>query len=184
MDTPTVYRTRDPELLAAWAESQAGLKTWTGELKSYVEAQGLAGRRVYFNSLTGAILGIEHSDGQPVPDGWRVDRRRGLVPARAKKAGREIAAHLDRLHRPDPRGRLAGMPATHFAGLDDGRVSLLAPKVELKADGALYAVWPGSAPHDEIDHTRWELVRLSEYYALLEREEPQAIYEAVTGGQH
>lgn len=160
----TVYRSANPEVLRRWHTTKDAVEAWGDKLKAAIEDLGLGDRQVYYDQITGRIMGVLHDDGE-IPAGWRIDRRTGyLVPKLTTKAGKEIGARLTALRRPDPRD-LLGMPKHVFVDL-----SLLTCGLRLM-DGALYVHWSKPIPEDEVDLTLWERVRLSEYYAVVEREE-------------
>lgn len=160
----TVYRSTDPEVLRRWHDTKAAVEAWGDKLKAALHDLGMGDRQVWYDQISGRLMGLARGEGE-TPDGWRIDRRTGyLVPRLTTKAGKEIGAKLSALRRPDPRD-LIGMPKHVFVSL-----SLLTCGLKL-LDGALYVHWSQPIPEDEVDLTLWERVRLSEYYAVVEREE-------------
>jgi hypothetical protein len=168
--TKTVYRTTNPDAVAAWHSAAAAREKWGEQMKAFLAEHGFGDRTVYV-SHSGRVLGVEYIDGEDVPDGWRVDRRTGyLMPALAKRAGKLIDARLAELVQPDPRDAMPGMPKTLFVSL-----AMLTCGLEL-IDGVLFATWSRAIPEDQVDATVWEPVKLSAYYAAVEaRDEAEAV---------
>jgi hypothetical protein len=163
--TKTVYRTSNPEALAAWHTAAAARDAWAVQMKAFLDEHGFDSRSVYVGH-SGRVLGISHEQGDDVPDGWRVDSRTGyLMPRLAKKAGKAIDARLSELIQPDPRDAMPGMPKECFVSL-----AMLTCGLEV-IDEALYATWSRPIPEDEVDLAVWQPVKLSEYYAVLEARE-------------
>jgi hypothetical protein len=160
-----VYRTSHPDALAAWHSAAAAREAWADQMKAFLDEHGFGNRSVYIGH-SGRVLGINHEQGDDVPDGWRVDSRTGhLMPRLAKKAGKAIDARLAELHQPDPRDAMPGMPKECFVSL-----ALLTCGLAL-IEGALYATWSRPIPEDQVDLTVWERIKLSEYYAAVEAQQ-------------
>lgn len=166
----TVYRTTHPDALAAWHTAAEARQVWGEQMKAFLDEHGFGDRNVYI-SHHGRPLGITHADGDPVPDGWRIDSRTGhLMPRLATRAGKKIEARLGELRQPDPRHNMPGMPMECFVSR-----ALLTCGMRI-IGGALYVEWGRLIPEDLIDLKVWQPVKLSEYYRALEaNEEAEAV---------
>lgn len=161
----TVYRASTPAALAAWHATADAREKWANQMTAFLAEHGFGERSVYV-AHTGRVLGVQHIDGEEIPDAWRLDARTGyLMPRLTKRAGRLIDARLNELIQPDPRDAMPGMPKTCSVSL-----ALLTCGLEL-IHGALYATWSLPIPDDQVDLAVWERLKLSEYYAVLERED-------------
>ncbi|SEN88043.1 hypothetical protein [Nonomuraea pusilla] len=170
----TVYRSTHPDVLSVWHASIEAREAWGELMETFLDEHGFGTRNVYV-SHSGRVLGVEHIEGEDVPDGWRIDSRTGyLMPRLASRKGKAIGASLAELTQPDPRDAMPGMPKTMFVSL-----ALLTCGLAL-IDGALYATWSRPIPEERVDLTIWERVKLSEYYAAVEAAEAA---QAQKGGQ-
>ncbi|MEV0382322.1 hypothetical protein [Nonomuraea sp. NPDC050643] len=172
----TVYRTRDESVLSAWRDAERQVADWRTRFDAGCVSLGIDLTQVIANTWSGRIKGVRHTVGDPIPDGWRYDKREGLLmPALRTPAGRRLAMVLDGLKRPMPADELPGMPYVHLT--EGGLVRVTA---RLMGDGALYAEWPCRISESHgVDLTIWEPVKLSEYYAARE-----AADEAEQAGQN
>lgn len=160
--TKTAYRTTHPDALAAWHAAADAREVWGEQMEAFLSEHGFGGRTIYV-AHSGRVLGVEHIDGEDVPEGWRIDSRTGyLMPRLAKRAGKQIDARLAELKQPDPRNAMPGMPRECFVSL-----ALLTCGLALMGD-ALYATWSRPIPEDQVDLSIWEPVKLSVYYAAVE----------------
>ena len=168
----TVYRSTHPDALRRWHATTEAMDAWSEKMQATLITLGVDGREVWYDQVSGRIIGLGHTGGDDVPEGWRVDARTGyLVPRRSTKAGKQIAAVLDGMRRPDPRA-LPGMPAQVMAG-----VHFLTCGLEYMG-GALYVRWSRPIPEKLVDSAIWERIKLSEYYAALEAHQAQEAAEA------
>ena len=165
-----VYRMRDHDAAKRWYEEQAAeLTAWRGSLTEFLTAQGLDAAAVYITSF-GALSAVRNPG--TVPDGWRVKGKTEsdkIVPDKRRKTGRDAAARLEELRKPQLREALPGkMPSLSFT-----RTGLMQPGVRCMA-GTVWVTWDGF-PDDatDLDMDVWEQARLSEYYTALEQDEAQ-----------
>lgn len=167
--TKVVYRSSHPDVLAHWdntasAEAQTA---WRERVETAIADLGFPGRR-FATQNDIHVVGVEHPHGDPVPEGWRRDRKNSdvIVPARRTKAGRDIDDKLTALARPCPRHDLpGGMPKMAFSGL-----ALMHPGVERHGE-TVYVSWSGELTGRDaecVDTAVWQRIKLSDYYAVLE----------------
>jgi hypothetical protein len=171
-----VYRSRDPEAVAAWIAACDAVEDYVAQTAAILKDAGLGGYQVYRDtSLSpGRFAGLAIPHGGKPPPGWRMGAR-FAVPHRGTKAGREVYAALEAVKHPgDPGSRIPGMPGMIV------RVSRIhRPGVRVLENGAaLYVTW-STEPRDtadsfvhsksEVDPGRWQRIPLSEYYAEVER---------------
>lgn len=158
----TVYRTTAATAIIAWHAAASAREDWAKDMQAFLEEHDLGDRNVYI-SHGGRPLGITHTDGDPVPNGWRIDARTGhLMPRLKTRTGKQIDARLGELRQPDPRHNMPGMPMECFVSL-----ALLTCGMRLLGD-VLYVTWSRPIPEQQVDLTIWERIKLSEYYAARE----------------
>lgn len=171
-----VYRSRDPEVVGAWKDASEAISAYVRATQAVLDAAGLGAYQCYRHTggwNPGRFAGLAVPDGEAVPAGWRMTGRYA-VPDKRTKAGRDIAAALEAVRHPgDPLFKLIGMPPDIASG--NGFSS---PAVRLLEDGAaLYVTWQRDPDGAEsffqgkavVDRDRWEHVKLSAYYAEVER---------------
>ncbi|MEW9530733.1 hypothetical protein [Microbispora sp. NPDC049125] len=164
MPDKVVYRSARPQVVSAYQAAFAALEEWAKQTEEVLARRGLSGRMVYYTNSDNRLVGVGHNDGDDIPDGWRFDHKRGcLVPRLTSAEGKRIAAELAELRKPDPREAAPGMPKNILAS-----GQFMTCGMDLM-EGAVYAWWPDSIPVEQVDLTLWEPVKLSEYYALVER---------------
>ena len=173
MSAPTeVYRTTDPELLAAWDEAVECKWQWNDAVAEFCEKH--SGDR---RSWQSNFLGIEYFDGplvpadDVVPVGWRRDRkRRGMMrPNRRTPEGKEIAKAMAGLSRaPSFDAALQGMPSTvdgeHDPQEGSHRIHSCGAS---RRDTYLEVTWGVKVPAEQVD-ARWVRIPLSQWH--LEKE--------------
>ncbi|MGI5223582.1 hypothetical protein [Actinoallomurus sp. CA-142502] len=191
------YRSTHPDVLATLAKYHADVKQWQADAAELLKELGFTDRGFLVGRGLGQrwIAGVEYRDGDPVPTGWRLRKRRGrvegLTPHRGTQAGRAIAAQIQACPVPDmPQAHLPGMPADRPS--DEG---LRSPGLREMA-GAVYVTWtidaipeiPADGPEREehlgddehwrtirlvhhVDLAIWERVPLSQYYATVEAQD-------------
>ncbi len=169
MTTPTVYRTRRPDVLAVALAYGEAYTAWRERVVALLAELGFPGRTplILGGFLRYRLTGIECEPDEHPPPGWRVAETNGhwaLVCDQRTKIGKAARAQLDAAEPPrDPRLDLPGMPAQHWIGH-----RILHPAMQvLEDDKALYITWR-EAPESGIDATIWERVPLSEFYAAVE----------------
>lgn len=167
-----VYRTGAPEALALW-------ETWRTKTDEFRERVAAVAADLGFSDrgpaqLSGRIIGFSHDSDTPPPPGWRIHPRtdKVIVPDRRTQDGKATAALLEDLKIPNLRDHLpGGMPGTV---IDFDHLRFADGKITRHGD-ALYVTYEMERMPEEysthIDAGMWEPVALSEYYALIEREE-------------
>jgi hypothetical protein len=179
-----VYRTSSLVIKAAYIAHNEGLAERGKRRKAIVDASACAGRGILVNGRGGGFVGIEYHNGDEVPQGWRVETWRSnghthLVPDKRTKVGKQLDADINEADRlPVPTGCYDGMP-TEFIGDYTSRGShwYTPTFCNLPQDiDHVYALWGmDGEPTDnwDVDHFAWEVVKLSEWYALQEEVERQ-----------
>lgn len=196
----TVYRSEHPDVLATVERYRTGMKQWHDNSDALLKELGFTDRNFMVSSGFGqrSIAGVEYRDGDAVPVGWRVQAKRGgqkvLAPNLRTKVGQAFGAKLKACKPPNlPQTDLPGMPGDHIDG-DTWRTPALR-----EMDGAIYIQWATSRRLPEIpadgtareehlgddghrrrvrhsqhvDLSIWEHVKLSAYYAAVERQDAQ-----------
>lgn len=185
MSAPTeVYRTTDPELLAAWDKAAEEKRRWYDAVAEFCEEH--SGDRRWWHSN---FLGREHFDGplvpadDVVPVGWRRDRKRpGMMrPNRRTPEGKEIAKTLAELSwAPSFDTALQGMPSTVDGEHDPQRGSHRVHSCGASRSSAYLEVqWGVKVPADQIDG-RWTKVPLSQWHLEKEQDEEANLRNAGT----
>lgn len=166
------YRSRDPRALALWETYEQQREEFAEKLRATLTELGLAGSDALQRG--NRVIGVRHTDGDEVPDGWRVpaDWPDMITPDRRRRAGKAAAEKLGALRVPDPRDELpGGMPGQV---MDFERARFLTAGLTFAAD-ALYVTYQAPRMPEEyakhIDTTVWEQVPLSVYYAAVESQE-------------
>lgn len=171
MPSDLIYRSADPEVLAAWDQAAQTYRDYCDRRKEQLAAWGLPGHPVYVSrSVFGNVMrGIDKQGLSVAPPGWRTERNKGyLVPSRTTKAGKKIAVEFDALVRlPDVRAALEpfGMPAHQWEG---NRITAYAAR---RDQDEIWIRWEdvrADELDEKVDHSRWMQVKLSEYYAMVE----------------
>jgi hypothetical protein len=182
MSDPTVYRSRDPEVVQAWIDATDAISGYVQQTQRVLDACGLAGYQAYRHSSgwsPGRFSGLAVPEGEKAPAGWRM-LERYAVPDKRTKAGKQVAAALDAVKHPgDPLLKLTGM----LPDAQSGRGGFSSPGVRLMENRtAVYVTWSFNPEGRHsflggrdaaIDFSRWERVKLSEYYAEAERHEAE-----------
>lgn len=176
MAVVTVFRSEHPDVLGWWAELQAGEDQFREKAKALQEqypghgvlviGKGFAGRRV-----TG--LGHHEDDSKKSPgELWRQEWRGsicyGWVPNRRTRAGKDLAAELAEIERPD-----LPMPGMTSTLIHDGH--WYSPGAGL-LDGAVWATWgceyelitDSSWSKNSLDLNLWSRSKLSAYHLARE----------------
>lgn len=182
---PVIYRSRTPEVLAAWKAACADLDAYIAATKAIIDEAGFAGWPVFRSNGSwgyGRFAGVGLPEGERVPAGWRIAKH-CLVPDKRTRAGREMRERLDAVEHPGSlNGKLPGMPADALNGMSGYIVS---PDVRVLGE-CVYAEWSTDPERAEasfssqstaVDHDLWERVRLSEYYAAREAEDERRAAE-------
>lgn len=176
----TIYRSTHPDALAAWHAAHQLAKDIGRRRRALLDQLGFEGRQALIAEHR--IIGVEHrTEHGPIPDGWRRDRATdgAIVPDRRRGPGKKLGKQLDGLTIPDLRKRLPGGMPEMVWNLADGKVH--SPGFAFMG-GALYVEWGCDPEKVERSATLapeiWERVKLSEYYAVVEREEAGAGVEA------
>jgi hypothetical protein len=186
-----VYRTRNPEMLAAWDAFQAEQSAWHRKAKRLigrwfprqgrgcmVQRSSWGGNDRWVGISRPTYKGYRRSNEWPnIADsdlraaGWRKDKDGTIVPFKKTPEGRAFAKLIDACQPPTSlRNRLIGMPG-HLAF---GRYGLNTYQCGIERIGdAIYVTWSIQLT-DEHDRKLWKSVRLSEYYRLREAEEQAA----------
>ncbi|MBM4683800.1 hypothetical protein GS532_07655 [Rhodococcus hoagii] len=164
-----VYRTTDPEILAAWDEMKARISQWWDDVQAFcVKHSGSTmmwgGNRLGVEIFNGPLV---PEDGV-IPEGWRRDRKTPgmMVPAKRSPAGKLIAAEMSKLSKsPDAAEALLGMPRTVSSEYRDGsgRGRIHSCGTE-RREHDLEVTWGCAVPSDQVDE-RWTRVPLSQWHA-------------------
>jgi hypothetical protein len=174
MTTLSVHRTEDPRPINTYMSSVAQHAAWRRRVTSWTSEQGVADR-LRFRS-DGVVLGVVHTQGAPVPDGWRVLPRETtedatlIVPYLRSIKGRQLANALGSLRRPaDVRGKLPGLPESCL--IDGRRATYRLELREPERGGVLYAVWDAEVPSSVIKVPgMWRPVSADSYTRLVHAE--------------
>lgn len=165
-----VYRSDHPDVIAAWADSQAAYEAQREARAEALVRWGFAANQSVYvvnTALSGhRWAGIAWTSDEDPPAGWRRDKddREFLVPHRRSALGKRVDAEFAALARTvEPRRALSplGMPAIAMGA---GTVSTYAARL---TDGVVWVGW-ASPPVEGPDPTWWDWAPLSEYYALVE----------------
>lgn len=171
--TKIAYRSEHPDVRAHIDRHTQAFKEWRENVRITLEDLGFqAGRNVWMEDTR--VVGILHPSGDPVPEGWRRDKRATepvIVPARATKLGKQHARTLAALRQPDPRrGLPGGMPSQAMAR---DQIAFMHCGFRVLGEAA-FVTWSSDlrdADADRIDSAIWEQIKLSEYFAVLEDSE-------------
>jgi len=173
-----VYRTTDPELLAAWDSAVERKRQWNDAVAEFCEKH--SGDRRFWQSN---FLGSEYFDGplvpadDVVPVGWRRDRKRqGMMrPNRRTPEGKEIAKAMAGLSRaPSFDAALQGMPSTVDGERNPHEGSRRVHSCGAsRTDTYLEVEWGVKVPEDQVD-ARWSRIPLSQWHLEKEQAEEQA----------
>ncbi len=176
MMDPSVFRTSNKKVLRVYEDWKKAARKWQEKREILMKELDPTGKRGAMVSRSGGrmvFLGMEHKNDLEVPLGWRLDREHSiLVPRRSTSAGKQIVQRIEDVCPPlsDPRGTIPGMPHGHLGLGEDKRMYYMHPGIE-RHGGWLYAVWgTDEPPISEIDLKIWKSVKLSAYYALVEKE--------------
>ena len=188
MTDPVIYRSRTPEVPAAWKAACEALSAYIAATQAILDEAGFAGWPAFRNNGSwsyGKIAGIGVPDSEEMPDGWRAAKH-CAVPDKRTKAGREMQARLDAVKHPGAlTGHLPGMAADVLNGMSGYIVS---PDIRVLGE-SVYAEWSADPERAEVsfsnrttqvDHDLWERVKLSDYYAEREAEDERRAAEKVT----
>jgi hypothetical protein len=175
VNDPVVYRTTDPEVLAAYRKAGDALEAYVAAVRAVLDAHGVGSYWIWADTGWSPAMfrGIVIPGGEEPPRGWRI-RGECAVPHKSTSAGRAVDTALKAVAYPgNPRGSLKGMPVMALTGL-----GLAHPRVEfLGQDAALYVTWRtdpecggevGRGLDRSVDRTLWERIPLSVYYLARE----------------
>jgi hypothetical protein len=165
--TKVVYRSEHPDVLAHHDSHVKAFAAWKERVRAVLVELGFAPDRGVWMRDT-RVVGVVEINGEPLPDGWRHDRKNpgAIVPARTKQPGKGYGQKLDALKQPDPRNGIpGGMPGRAF---QRGALAFMHCGLQ-EFGGAIYVTWPGEPDSsDRIDSEVWKPIKLSEYYAAVE----------------
>lgn len=175
----SVFRTSRTDLIALhtqWVDEQ---KSWNAKLHAFKKKHRPSKKHTdlyTIDSFSGrhiAGFGAQPEDYREPPEGWKVDRKRGLLtPLKKTAKGKAIAAAMEAVVLRDFRRDLEGLPNGPVMRATDAGMALLHPGIELHGE-TIYCVWGTNEP-PEMDADIWESVKLSEYYAAVEADEAVA----------
>lgn len=178
-----VFKTCNEEVLASFHEAVVQHRAWADAIQTFAKEVHPDAKPMVRRENFG---GGDRFDGvsvvDPAPEGWRVKNQRTgapiMVPRLSTKAGKAWNKRLAEVSRaPDVRASLPGMPDGALTGF-----SWIAPAIE-ESDGYLWVKWSHdpmdadlgwSSKHKSVDFSIWERVKLSEFYAMTERQEVTA----------
>lgn len=174
-DAPANYKSTDPDVLAAWDDTQRRFQEWR-EAKSawaqqFPDHEALAVQ----GSDSVSVVGLQ-GDETPGP-AWRQTTRANIelwVPDKRTKAGKAIAQQLDALS-VDHMKDIPGMPDMAMSGNHWHSPGLFV------YDGVAYVHWSCTFAEVEdstrgwsrtaFDASKWERIKRSELYAAQEADE-------------
>lgn len=167
---PVVYRTRDPEVLAAYRAAWDAIRAYVDAVKAVLDEYGAGEYQVWTDANgfhPGQICGIDIPEDRDPPEGWRMQGDYAVPDKRTGK-GRALCKALESVTHPgDPLSALDGMPSLVFTGTGLARPGA----VPLEDGTGLYVTWttgPEQCRDGEVDRAIWERVKLSEYHAAKE----------------
>ena len=181
---PIVYRSADPSVVKAWNEACAEIYAYVTATQAVLDEAGLGRYKVYRHTSgwsPGRFAGLAIQEGWSPPAGWRMSGSGTYaVPDKRLKAGKQVTAALDAVKHPGgPLLKLIGMPPDTASGR-----GFTSPQVRMMEDGAaLYVIWRTDPDRREsffragqvaVDRGLWQRVKLSGYYAEVERAGPAA----------
>jgi len=184
MSTQSAYRSRHPDVLAAFTAAQDATNAYSKAVFAALAEHGMGEHQAAVSSgafSAGRFLGVVAEKDEIIPDGWRMSQagnRILAVPDKRTRAGKAAAAALAGLSSPGE-CRLPGMPGQVLVAEDASFSSrVCVPGVRLLEDAsAVYVTWSTSLEaatgmdHRSLvsaDAAYWEPVRLSAYWAAIE----------------
>lgn len=187
-----IYRTSDQRVLDVWDANQRNYDEYLERRRVQLEAWGFERDIAIYtsNSAFGGARweGIAWPEDQDPPQYWRRDRNTpSMIVPRRSGAGKRIGNEFSALMQvPSPRGDLAkvGMPSMVMRGESGGMYvnTYAAKRCEEIVNGlrkdVVWVRWnidPNPQQESEdgdrhafVDTDVWELIKLSEYYAMVE----------------
>lgn len=176
-DNPVdVYRTKNPEVIAAFHEQERALEEWDWKCQAFAK-QHTGTTDFYSSDGLGqlAMVGLvcRGSDDGP-PDGWRHDRQiEMLLPDKRSKLGKQYARDMAALATaPNVRDALRGMPVLVHGRSTGQGAKVWTSGVGMTPDGAVECAWGCHVPASDVDPEVWTKIPLSQYHAEMEANEP------------
>jgi hypothetical protein len=170
----TVYRSTHPTVLAARDTHKQAVTQWRAEATKLLTELGFPGRQWITGTAFGDrwLIGITPRDHIELPPrGWRrarVDGHDVFKPDRRTSGGKAIATRLIACKPPaEPNVNLPGMPAE----IEDPAHNRVHEPGIREMDGAVWVTWSIAPPARRVDPALWEPIRLSVYYAAVERQQ-------------
>ncbi|QYB01440.1 hypothetical protein I1A62_29850 [Rhodococcus sp. USK10] len=180
-----VYRTDDPDVLAAIETQKAAYDEWRSRIHQFAES--ITGTS---DIWVGRFLDLEFCTGlqiaaaAPVPEGWRrkTKESESLVPDRRTKLGNEFDRQFAKLRNAPSLRRMSGMPTevdglynpktgagtTHTFGIDYPGES-----------GYVEVTWGIEVPPEKVG-PQWQKVPLSQWHAEREAAETKFVTDTET----
>jgi hypothetical protein len=171
MAVEVAYRSDAPAVLEAMESWQADMQARHERVKEFDERHNPDGK-LTLRIWRWPSYRIAYFEGDDAPEGWRRNKRGRIVPDKRTRAGKQIAAEIEAIHK-SPLGTLAG----RLPGMPEHTISgdrWLSPGIFLH-DGAVYVHWEArpvsnarTSEFDEVDTAIWSELKLSEFYAAKE----------------
>jgi len=159
-----VYRTSSRDALAALAAGREAVDAYETRVCAALDRIGVGRhtRMVTTGWRPGRFAGLDISDSELLPAGWRRAVDGFAVPDEMTAAGLRARRAVDSVRYPgDPRTWLPGMPGCADAG---GRMVTFDV---YPAGRLLYVAWPARVPEEQVDDTIWARVPSSVWPAAL-----------------
>lgn len=174
---PVIYRSTAPEALDHYQGVLDTIAVVRQRREDFIAELGMPGRKIAQMGggagykMTGVQHLPEHGD---IPTGWKLDRDLSgcIKPDTRTAPGRRIAKRMEELTLPTARKDLPGGMPEMVWDMEGGPMAR--PGVQ-RMEGAVYVRWPFDPEQADkglkIDPEVWERVKLSDYYAVVERNE-------------
>ena len=174
--TITAYKSSDPSIVAAWEEWLAARTAIPAQWQAFVDE--VAPGYSFLAYSRGGMVGLKPADDGKVPEHWRVEHWRTtdvLLPDRRSKVGKALAKRLDEMPQ-IPSCALPGMPTEVWEHDGTSGGMRIRGFGAFAYDGAVYVSWEcvvednpkAEILGDKLDRSKWQPLKLSEYYAAQE----------------
>lgn len=155
------YRSDKPAILEAWEFWTAAMRVHGEHLDDFRAKYNPDGKLDLYTLEHGRFAHFQGPKDVALPDGWRRNKDRRIVPDKRLKAGKLAAADVAALNSASPaRVTFQGMPSQDFSGLTWMRPGTF------HWDGAIYVHW--SNQPNGVDLELWDELKPSELHAAWE----------------